>query len=821
MVEVLEIFRPQVSKSDDPEWTPEFIPRKRLKRTYSSKNNSQKEIKYGGRQPRATLPQHRQIIQAPIVNVLGTDSCASSVAQSIFKLGDVPKDSIFVGDEQTSSTKAAQHRVHGMPKLTREFFKRLAKSISPNEWMLDDGLYSGLYALLMATVKSRPRSGSGTRSLFATCLRKVPDYIAEEQHWADEQDEDDDKDIATTIYGELEAFGSAQSGGWMPLREVVRAHGIAILGAAIKEHLVKPGTARGLITLCIQASAHDEAQSLIDSLLAVQQPLPKPQTEVSSLFERSIPLHVLWDLSDCFEGEKYFFSRLNMILKHGILPVEWMITRDMIPCWLRIIRSIEQHDHDVDEAVGLFQTAVILTYQSAPDSVSCCIHEHRLWSRSVCLSSKLRNLKKVPNSKVNQKGQACPLVESTGPNKVATTVTTYTSNMTAFIYSITNQRFEDIEEHHPRMYKSTREALLPVALHAHQLGIIKSGTSRVAHNAECMARVCVQLIGYILVTTRNSPDYEYSQFCMSFLDVLCKIDDNSKEAGLLISFLTSAAHISGRYSGNHFIYLQNMANTLLQIPDRVLCSQSTRKRLNALVLGAAFEFAEQTMQQEHLDWTLKLEESLEDSTIESSTTYFDKTPARLLKKPASSFRWEDSLCEWIARTPALVLATKRELPRNVEESSKHADASHEEEGTLSKSDGESFLRSSDTSPIFKDGHIRCTFEIRIPRIVGDECCTSNIEPTKTMPLGGKLSKDHENENVTDLWLQRRRLRKRPCLVDVTNRVQGLDQVARPKPRKLRSSTSSAEGLKRRLVGRSTMSLGYDRAEDMSDDELAI
>ena len=841
IVDISEIFQPQRSKSDDPEWTPDFMPRKRLKRTYSSKDSSQRERKNGGRQLRATFPLHRQIIHFPVVNVQDSESCASSTAENNFRLDNVPKYLVPIDDEQASSMKEAQHRTHGIPKSTRESFRRLAKSISPDEWMLDDGLYSGLDALLKATAKSRPRSRLGARSLFATCLRKVPKYIAEEQHWVDEQDGDDDKDISTTIYGELEAFGSAQSVGWRPLREVVRAHGIALLGAAIKDHSIKPGTARGLIILCVQASAYDEAQSLIDSLLATQQPLAKPQTRLSSLFERSISLCTLRDISEKFEGRKFFFSRLDMILKHRILPIEWMASRDMMFCWPQIIRSIDKHDDDVKEAVGLFETAVVLSYQSTPSPVDCYIHKHRLWSRSRSLSSKPRNSKKVSNSKVDRKGQAFPIEEKIVLPKITATVTTLMSNMTAFICSITNQRFKYIKEHGSEICKSTREALLTVTFHAHQLELLNRSTSYFAHNAECMARVCVQLIGYVLVASWHAPEHEYTQFCMSFLDILSKIDENSKEAGILVSFLISAAYASDHGCERiRFNYLQNIAQTLLQIPHRVLCNQSTRQRLNALVLAAAFEFAELTMQQEHLDWALELEETFENSAIESSTPHSIKTPARMIKQPASLFRWEEGLCEWVARTPALPLTAKRDMSRNSEEPSKLGD-----EETLPDCDSETSSELSDTSPapqITKqatgidltisvtgpnstrssttDSHIHRTFEIRIPPVMKDECCTPNIEHTRTKPPTCKPPKYHENETNTESWSQETRLRKRPCLVDVTNCIQGFDQVAQTKAGKLRS-WSLRESSERGLLGRSTRSLGHDGAGEISDDELAI
>ncbi|GAB7346393.1 hypothetical protein MBLNU457_5096t1 [Dothideomycetes sp. NU457] len=103
---------------------------------------------------------------------------------------------------------------------------------------LSKGIATGLENLLR---KTRPpgNSESSCPSLFSTCLRKIPEYIKLEQTAQCAIDDDNDTDTTAEIYADLEDLGPT-SAGWRPLREVVRAHGLAIV-----KDLLQNGTISG------------------------------------------------------------------------------------------------------------------------------------------------------------------------------------------------------------------------------------------------------------------------------------------------------------------------------------------------------------------------------------------------------------------------------------------------------------------------------------------------------------------------------------------------------------------------------------------------
>lgn len=639
-----QIFPPQPKKHDDPEWTPDYEPRKKLKRTYSSKNGSlngtQPEV--GGQAIPLCRTQFR--IQVPVVDPQFSQGCGVLAPGQSSGAGARFRRSVSVTGQDNTSVEVTRPRAQPKPALTRESFRRLAKSVSPDEWMLDSGIYSGLDALLKATTKHTPQPATGARSLFASCLRQVPEYMAEEQRWADEKDEDEDTDISSTVYQELESLGSGESGGWKPLREIVRAHGVAIIGDAIRDGTIRPGTARGLTILCLQASAHDEADSLLDSSLSTLQRLAKPVRLTDDLFETSVCMRTLRDTTN-YDRWRFLHRSLNRLLLKGVVPVEWMSCQCMINFWNHATRAITRQDESAAEAADLIRTVVALSYQTAVTLSADQVHVHRLLSpadRVSLPSQKPMSASTLGSSCVDSPAELKAHKEA----KMGAEFTGTISRLLAILISIKIMHSEEEGAVAINRHKFMQELLLTLAVDAHHL-------DTTAPDSAHITQICLPLLTYVLMSSERAEDSVHDQFCITFFGRIARLESKSTEIGTLASFLCAIAHCcekNGERTG--FEYMQSIVQKLLQFSQHHACTRLALRRINSLLTEAAFDFAEQTARQEHLDWALEVEETIELESAPADNQQQTVTPARTMQKKGTGFRWEDGICEWVAKTPA-------------------------------------------------------------------------------------------------------------------------------------------------------------------------
>ena len=515
--------------------------------------------------------------------------------------------------QQTSAEEASASQTRSSQSLTRESFRRLAKTTSPSEWMLIDGLYNGLDALLKATARRRPLKSTGTRSLFASCLRKVPQYIGVEEYLAAGEDPELTADISSAIYRDLEDYGCSQTGGWKPLREIVRVHGIAILGNAIADGTLSLPIARGLVILCLQASAIDEAVDLCGYLLKTMNPLAKPKSLSDRLFgpETSVALQTLYDISAQSERWAHYYRSIKILLQSGFIPIEWIATHGMIECCNRLTRSITQRDANVVEAEALLEAAMSL----------------------VCTAS-----------------------ATGGLPSINTALTNTISNLVTVLLSVDTVRHESGISVDPWSNKSTsiiatlaskaKKACTPATLRA----LLQEGSSAQ------VVRICIPVLAEYLLTGPSIRSYSI-EIILEAIYTTSNPEIKQKTTDVLASFICSTAQCCAQAgSRTAFDYIQDMVASLALLPPVATKSSTNARILVAdIAVQAAFEFAEQTKQRAHLDWALEIEEARE-SLLSSSrnTTVAGRTPKREPIKPAAGFRWEEGICEWVAKSPQFI-----------------------------------------------------------------------------------------------------------------------------------------------------------------------
>ena len=551
----------------------------------------------------------------------------------------------------------SRRKSSSVQSFTRDSFRKLAKSISPAEWMLQDGLYTGLEALLKATKMGTPSLSKGARSLFSTCLRNVPAYIAVEQYWADQENEDTDTDVALATYADLESFSSAETSGWKPLREVARAHGISIIGDGIKDGSVGPAIARGLIILCLQASAYDEAEALVKCMLTCLGRIPMPSTPSEGLFipQTSVALQILREFSNQTERRGFLFSQLDSLLSAKIVPMEWISSPDMVSCWNQVIVSITQQDSYANEAVALLRTAVALSCGSGCTSKTWQIHEHRVRSRTAAKNSKIssRPWKYVSKPDRSLAEDKYPDPANRKAHQLDTALTNTISNLLTVLLSIT---IVSREQHHSDIsfaYGLTRDVLLGLALDKDEREMaaynVQSGSGHSIH----ATRWCLPVLAHIISTKSFESIAQSRQDRLDHLELLARMKTTIGLTDELASFLCAIAHCSEQAGPETaFHHIQNMVKWLFDVASSPPSDHMAAQGLEHLAVKAALDFAEQTNVRDHMDWALEIEESVDVRVPESRLQHGSSSTEHTIAKQATGFRWEEGICEWVAKTPA-------------------------------------------------------------------------------------------------------------------------------------------------------------------------
>lgn len=619
------------------------------------------------------------------------------------------------GNDEALAAKTGQHGIpaqraplkapRGTSKNLQIFHgSQLFVSTGPSNRRLIEGICKALEALLRATTCEKANYDSGSRSLFSICLRRTPTYIAEEQRLTNDEDPENDIDVSSEVYSGLEALGSAPDGGWESLREVVRAHGINLVGEAIREGLIGLPLSRHILSLCLKLAAYDEAECVIESMIALVKSRTLPPKESRGLcagpsypvqkWAASHRLHAtpLTEETSLVAGAlKYYVSQTGrhgfmyrqtaVMLGNGILPVEWMSSKAMIDCWNGVIRSITQEDDHAQSAALLLRIAISKSYrwEGSNSEVNPQIHDLRLRAcEPATVRPNLRSYKSGPAVETFVDSQPSRLGEGGQLDDIDNALQSTFSNILTVLSAINILRSSKParDSSHPDLLSVA--ILRNMALEIRQLLEVAHVTSSVSRSwtlpAESLSLPLLAAgLGWIAsrkAGTELSPD--------EVLDLVTLANLPSSKVSLdnAGSFLGQVARCCDQAeSDDGFRFVQIMVQDLVSIATSNIYDKPTRRFCTGIAHAAAFAFSEDTGQPKHLDWALDVESEITRTLNDSPKTVVDKTPARAVMRSKGGYKWEEGICEWIAKTPALALqrptaiedvdrdSTYREVPK--------------------------------------------------------------------------------------------------------------------------------------------------------------
>lgn len=204
-------------------------------------------------------------------------------------------------------------------------------------------------------------STNGTRSLLMTVIRRLPEFIAKEQRLQDELDDNDEINMADAYFTELESAYGSEGKGWQPLREAVRSQGIFLICDMVERNWINQLTTTHLLYHCINAKENDAVERILSVLLSKidRYNFPcgfnpwRPDTPGRD------PLRLLqryWQVSN---NNSYVFKEIELLLLRGIMPPEWLVTITLKDCVIAACTSQSKWDNEYASAIKLMKTILI------------------------------------------------------------------------------------------------------------------------------------------------------------------------------------------------------------------------------------------------------------------------------------------------------------------------------------------------------------------------------------------------------------------------------------------------------------------------------
>lgn len=614
-------------------WDPSPRPRKKVKRTYSSRevaHSSKGETAsvHAIQSESASGPSAR--ITTSFVNV-DRPLLPSIVAQKCHS-----RDTTMNGHEKTFSHPG----LYNVNARSREIFRRYAKADYPDCWKLFEGIHSGLETLLKATSKHLTGNRNGARSLFSTCLRKIPECIALQERWCRAQDPESTADVSSSIYGELETVGARTLQGSNALQEVVRAHGVDLVGSAVMDGLICFPVASRLVKLCLHLEAYDEGQHIVECILR-NKSFPHPTSRDDVLFSKE--LSILDQFAIITGRFGFLYRKLTTLFENRMLPIEWISSPDMIERWSGAIQCISEGNSDAKDAGVLLRTAILMSEGHSSTSMACHIHRLRIDPKNIPsdTSEEWSQVDQVYGTGSFQKHMKWTSDRVEGE--------THKTGL-RLLAALCALDFAQNLATGPNAANTS--VLQELALEAHQIIETQDFYGQSAEKPGFYADgPCLVVLAAGLNSSMAKMDETALQWCLGVLESTHLSDQFHRKAA---SFLSVVASWKGQaLASDGFEFMQEIVQQLLRASSSGCCLPETRTLVGTIATTTAIQYASITSKPRHLSWAVDIETRINGMTVGLACQTPRRIPEGCLAKGRLGFRWEEGICEWVSGTPGV------------------------------------------------------------------------------------------------------------------------------------------------------------------------
>ena len=619
---IVEVKAGRIRKADaDSDWNQA---KKKVKRTYSTRRNNEArgDVRIrklqSSNDARAFIPGEFSV-PTPILNRARGEviSINSSREPPLERNGQELKPNRRAKDAQSNSQLF-------------QTLRDIRNQTPASRYAIYEGIYNGLESLLKATNLAEPQQNrTGPKSLFSLCLRAVPCYISREEELFETYMEEtksksamNNTDISIEIYDDLEAFGS-NGKGWKHFRTIVRSHGVQLLSDAIRSGSLDADFIGTLITLCIHTKATNEAEILLSSLLSNGNfPLPK------SVFNRfddepaTRPLSMLWKFVEITGSFSYQYRQLSTLISDGLLPLDWLATKEFGPVWTRAIQVLPTDSNDTD-ALLFMDTVLPLLAQTGGVPWT---EDHSTKREGWIVNA----LKQTFSSLLTTLSSIVILKRDTAKQTQAQNISFRT---TEYDHSIT----------------LIRSCLIQWEL-SHAFNI--QGTLLVVTN----------LILMKVGNQSSGSEFNLIDTLFNHLRHMNKSSTILPSYHEVVAFICSIARCCGRGASNSgFEYLEDLHHKL----EDLICNRDSDgvNIFREILADSAVAFAQEIPDRRHLDYADAMESKVHRTETNPKASL---TPGKSLDRSMVGFRWEEGISEWVTATPFLSTSKchhLRKIPR--------------------------------------------------------------------------------------------------------------------------------------------------------------
>ena len=502
------------------------------------------------------------------------------------------------------------------------------------------------YANVLHATEEKKKDRRGTNSLMSACLKKLPAYIELEEHFAEldrleedkEEDEEDDRDVASEIYEYLESrFEQRRGQGWRLFKHVVRAHGTSLLCSAIADGVITMDSLIHFHHHCLVVGAYDEAEELLLAALPLLKPMSIPIGLRSELFGKSwLYMSTAKAFADRTGRHRFVYDLLGYMVAHGLLPLEWLATTYMRPVWDRLMRTIAEGDQRALASCSHFLETCILAGIGLSD-------EHLLENTDTGAITR----EYVPSAREDLR-QALNTMYSSLVTVLCSLALAHSGRKEAAGKAIVRRVTWTLD--------SIAIALASRSNIDVELGLLKADADDLQVFAQ---RASWTIFGCFLVHLGDCGS-EDSMVNLSTSALICSLGDvmwrfsvngvnSSASLASLPTLISATARGTGRIQQDDgFEQLQRCVSAMTDLSGHRLPHKLwTLKRI---ALESAAEFANGSVEAQHLRYAKDVEKQMRTSgrLIIMPTPRKSDTP---LSSVGGGFRLEDGIGEWVACTP--------------------------------------------------------------------------------------------------------------------------------------------------------------------------
>lgn len=499
------------------------------------------------------------------------------------------------------------------------------------------------------------------RSLLSTVMRRLPEFIAEEQRLHDESDDEEDVDMADAYFTELElAYGSSTK-GWLPLREAVRAQGIYLVSDMIKERWVTYLTALSLIEKCIHAGEYDAVETLLSNQLLATNHYGYPDA-----FDpwRSVelgrdPVKILHNYWVSSRHNSYVFDELGKLLLRAAIPPEWMVTTPWKSCIASATSSLSKDDQDSAAATRLIE-AVILS--------ACGIYENMGTSATGTCAHSLRHSAQRDTRSAASTGHDPQAGHGPCPVYIQDALSNLIASLITALCGMHFVRADDPSADECRFSARMGNLLKGLALMVQREIELRPPSRKddipVFHS---LRRGYVLLGNYLLLcgplsqqSGPQSSDIILAECLGSFLWSLCGQAEIIKELSALVGQVVRCCERGGEREQSH--RARQFCSKFLQFEPHG--SDNLSLFLGKIAVDVAMDFAQLSQDPDDYAWAADVQERVAAAQRRSTFCGSDDAKSRSTCHDMLPFRWEESIGEWVASTPVRTkVAPSNVLPK--------------------------------------------------------------------------------------------------------------------------------------------------------------